>query len=487
MTEGREGLNSQLIMLAPHCPTDTVTSDGAEQFPVAWKVAIADADPAVSTHIQPILESLTVAGRSVEVLTAHSYAEAQALIATQPDILLLILSAQLGSDERAIQNHDIKNRAIKNRAINNNGLALARHLRHEQQNQTTQIVLRLATADCLPSELAILECGLTDCCQLQDLTPEKLLMLLAGSVRSYQAAIALQATRRTLQTCYQQTNAALQNSANELRQQNAVLLDLARNKALHQGDLQAALAEATRALAETLKIERVGVWLYDETGTQLHCHDLFERSQATHSNSLAITINDYPRYFQALADNQLIAANDAYTDPRTQEFATHYLPAHRISSLLDAPICLGGQIVGVLCSEQVGSPRHWTAEEQNFARSVADLLSLMLETRERKRTEEELRQSEECFRAITEANPLPFVITRFADGIILDGNQQLGETFGLPNGDFIGRQSSDFYFNPNDRSTFIHNLKQHGHLHDYEMQVKRADGTIFWVVLSSRI
>ncbi|HAA26927.1 MAG TPA: hypothetical protein DCE56_03620, partial [Cyanobacteria bacterium UBA8553] len=40
-----------------------------------------------------------------------------------------------------------------------------------------------------------------------------------------------------------------------------------------------------------------------------------------------------------------------------------------ISSMLDAPIRLKGQTVGVVCLEHVGDSRYWTPEDQNFARS----------------------------------------------------------------------------------------------------------------------
>jgi hypothetical protein len=48
----------------------------------------------------------------------------------------------------------------------------------------------------------------------------------------------------------QQAEVARQESAIRLRNQNIVLMELARNKALNQGDLQAALKEITEATAD---------------------------------------------------------------------------------------------------------------------------------------------------------------------------------------------------------------------------------------------
>ena len=184
-----------------------------------------------------------------------------------------------------------------------------------------------------------------------------------------------------------QAEVALWEKATQLRNQNIVLMELARNKALHQGDLKAALKEITESTAHTIGIERVSVWLFDETQTQLQCLDLFQQSPNQHSEGVILAAVDYPNYFQALAKDQLITAHNAHTDSRTQEFSDSYLTPLDINSMLDAPIRLGGQTVGVLCNEQVGKRRYWTPEEQNFTRSIADLVSLVLEAQERKRAE----------------------------------------------------------------------------------------------------
>jgi signal transduction histidine kinase len=186
----------------------------------------------------------------------------------------------------------------------------------------------------------------------------------------------------------------LQQRVNKLHHQNRVLMALAKNKALHQGNLQEAFQAITEATAQTLNIERVSVWLFDSNQTQIQCFDLFKLSSRQHSEGTELTAVDYPNYFQALMADQLIAADNAHTDPRTGEFSSVYLTPLGIASMMDAPIRIGGQTVGVVCYEQVGQERHWTSEEQNFARSSGDLVSLVLEANQRQQAQESLRQSE---------------------------------------------------------------------------------------------
>ncbi len=202
----------------------------------------------------------------------------------------------------------------------------------------------------------------------------------------------------------QQLEARLRQRTIQLSNQNAVLTKLAKNKLLHQGDLKVALREITESTAYTLTTERVSVWLYDETQTHLRCLDLFKLSLNQHSEGVELAIADYPAYFQALAENKLIAAHDAHTDPRTCEFSQSYLTPLGITSMLDTPIRFGGQIVGVVCIERIGENLPWTAEEENFACSIADLVSLVLEARERRRTAAALKESEERWQLALYAN-----------------------------------------------------------------------------------
>src|SRR6185369_12973177 len=104
-----------------------------------------------------------------------------------------------------------------------------------------------------------------------------------------------------------------------------------------------------------------------------------------------ISVEQCPRYFAALEENRTIAAHDARTDARTSEFTENYLTPLGITSMLEAPIRIEGRTIGVVCHEHVGPPREWTIDEQNWAGSIADSVSLAFEASERNRAEEALR------------------------------------------------------------------------------------------------
>ncbi|MCC6510202.1 MAG: GAF domain-containing protein, partial [Pirellulaceae bacterium] len=83
----------------------------------------------------------------------------------------------------------------------------------------------------------------------------------------------------------------------------------------------------------------------------------------------------FPEYFQHLKHRKILPAESAQSDPKTLELVEAYLKPLGITSLLDAPIFVGGEVIGVFCCEHVGPPREWTTEERDFVASIADLLA----------------------------------------------------------------------------------------------------------------
>ncbi len=173
-----------------------------------------------------------------------------------------------------------------------------------------------------------------------------------------------------------------------------VLLELSGRVLRNDGELPLVLEQMTESVAQALDIERVGVWLYDETRFKIRCLNLYDAINRVHTKSIELYRDKYPRYFRALEEERVITAHEAQEDPRTTEFNTGYLKPLGIVSMLDAPIHLEGKMIGVVCHEHVGQPRHWTPEEEMFAASVADAVALVIQAAELRRTEAALRESQ---------------------------------------------------------------------------------------------
>jgi PAS domain S-box-containing protein len=97
-----------------------------------------------------------------------------------------------------------------------------------------------------------------------------------------------------------------------------------------------------------------------------------------------------------------------------------------------------------------------------------------------------LRQSEEWFRAIAEATPVPVFISRIEDGAILYANTATSTTFGSPVEALLEKKTIEFYLDPNDRLKLLERIQREGVIQNLEVQCKRADGSVFWVSASLR-
>ncbi len=189
----------------------------------------------------------------------------------------------------------------------------------------------------------------------------------------------------------------------ELRKQIEALASVASQKSTHSGDLDVAARNIAETAAEILAVSRTSFWLYSTGRSTVECVTCYLAESGMHASEVTLRPSDAPTYFEALNHDRCIAAFDASQDPRTMELRDTYLLPHKIGALLDAPIRLGGQVVGVLRCEQIGSVRRWTLEEQNFAGSMADLASLALEACHRKQASEDLEEAKEAAEAANKA------------------------------------------------------------------------------------
>jgi transcriptional regulator with GAF, ATPase, and Fis domain len=151
-----------------------------------------------------------------------------------------------------------------------------------------------------------------------------------------------------------------------------------------------------------MDVERASVWFYSDDRTAIECVMLYEMTPDRFSSGVVLSERDYPGYFNALRERGVIVADNAHTHPDTCEFSEGYLTPLGIQSMLDVPIRLGEQTIGVLCHEHIGSRRHWTLEEEAFAGSMAVMVSLALEAARRNESQRALRKRAAEMQAVAE-------------------------------------------------------------------------------------
>src|SRR5690606_23674983 len=106
--------------------------------------------------------------------------------------------------------------------------------------------------------------------------------------------------------------------AMRIQRYQSALTEMAR---LDKSDRRTALARIATLDARTLRVARVGIWLFNDDQTRITCCELCEGGVARGEGPV-LDAERYPRYFEAMREKRVIAATDAAMDPRTSEFAS---------------------------------------------------------------------------------------------------------------------------------------------------------------------
>ena len=234
------------------------------------------------------------------------------------------------------------------------------------------------------------------------------------------------------------------------RAQNDALAHLANLQANHPGDWEMLLREATALAAETLEVSHVNVWKLDEDA--IRPLEIYQPDAGPPEDSALAhkaPSSDYARYLDVLEHSRTLAVSDVRSDPRVAELHA-YTDAQDIRAVLDAPVRLGGEVVGVVNLNHAGSPRTWTPEERSFAGSIADFVSQAMAAAERERTQATLRererrleQSETHLRHIINAAS-QMIFLQDGDGTFRLANQAAARTFGTTPEEMEGASPADF-------------------------------------------
>ena len=153
--------------------------------------------------------------------------------------------------------------------------------------------------------------------------------------------------------------------------------------------------KATELSAKALHVERVSIWLFNDDKTVLTCANLYLSDSGKHESGAVLSIEDYPEYFKAIYSGEILVVDHAREDARTCEFNDGYLNPLNIFSMLDAPIVQDEHLIGVICHEKVGEIKCWEPDEEEFAGSMVNAISLSLEIKKRRFIQEELKLQKE--------------------------------------------------------------------------------------------
>ncbi|MBI2804107.1 MAG: PAS domain S-box protein [Planctomycetes bacterium] len=195
------------------------------------------------------------------------------------------------------------------------------------------------------------------------------------------------------------------------------------------------------------------------------------------------------------ADGRMVYVNQAYTT-KFETNEAHFIgkldhelwPAEVADRLRDADRRVLDEMKPIELHEVVPTPdgvyREWWVAKFPFRDAAGRIFlgGIVLDLTERKQLEDALRRSEQRHRQVWERN-LAGNFRIAADGRILDCNDSFARLFGFHSrADALNRSTTEFYFDLRVRDEFLTSLRESQFLANYEIRMRRADGTPIWVL-----
>ena len=313
-------------------------------------------------------------------------------------------------------------------------------------------------------------------------------------IRQLNASLERRVAARTLELVrsndqLRRAEERLRKHGEQVQKHRDVLLELAHS---NKADLENALQYICSVSAATLEVARVSYWSLQDNNSAISCEALYLRDVENFDRQVKGTrlgLSDCPAYFAALASRRPIVVDQELKRPPMTGPAESYLKPHGISSMLDAPVWVRGEVVGVLCHEHAGPSRTWSAEEIDFVSALASMVSLALEESSRTHSEQLLRESEERFSKAFRASPVNITILRSSDKKFIEANDAFVRWFGLSRERILGHDSEELsiWENLDERAKFLTDLERHGSLREVECRLQSARGTVHTIVQSADI
>ena len=157
----------------PSAPDEVAESEEA------WKILVVDDDEEVHEATLFALHDIRLCGRRLQLIQAHSAAEAAAIISREPDIAVLLLDVVMESPDA--------------------GLRLIQRIRQDLQRTEVRIVLRTGQPGQAPELEVIRDYDINDYKTKAELTHTRLITTLIAAIRSYEQLQAINDNRRGLE------------------------------------------------------------------------------------------------------------------------------------------------------------------------------------------------------------------------------------------------------------------------------------------------
>ncbi|MDM8550917.1 response regulator [Desulfobacterales bacterium HSG2] len=111
--------------------------------------------------------------------------------------------------------------------------------------------------------------------------------------------------------------------------------------------------------------------------------------------------------------------------------------------------------------------------------------SLSFEIKARKHAQNAMKRSEENLQKIFDATPVPLIIARMSDNMVIRANQAARRYFRFPHDALVNVKTISFYANPDRLLRILAQIRRQGYAENFEIEVKLRNNERRWAIMSA--
>ncbi len=173
--------------------------------------------------------------------------------------------------------------------------------------------------------------------------------------------------------------------------QNEIIIKLSTSKFDKIRSISDKLNEIISSAAHGSKANRVSLWKFERDF--LLCESIFIADTNEYKSGEKLSLNDFPKYCDAIKKGLFLLTNDVCNDSNTSELAASYFIPKGVTSLMDISIWVDGNIFGIVCFELTNEEQKWEEYDLSFAKYIVDIISKEIEADKSWKIKTELRKT----------------------------------------------------------------------------------------------
>ncbi|MCK5033354.1 MAG: response regulator [Calditrichia bacterium] len=237
------------------------------------------------------------------------------------------------------------------------------------------------------------------------------------------------------------------------------------------------IQSSLKYVAEFLNIDRCFVYLINKENNSLQLYHQFLKSDISGKINQHEQVDgeDFAWLMQNLTNNKPIIVDDINKVPASSNTYKLICQVEKIKSMLLCPLKAGKDIIGFIGVDSVKKTRTWGNEDVYLLNFTGDIINGALN---RKKAVETGKETEQKMRTLF-ARSEEVVFISSPKGKFVEINPAGAKLFGYNSTKELLEIDikNELYVNPRDYDIFLEELQKNENLKDYELKLKRKDGT----------